>query len=393
MKRKSEDAVSTQESITAAVDVLVIGCGEPKKAMGWYHLTQILESPMFKVVAVVEPWYLGPGTDAPGSDRFAQFRTEHPSLTFYSSVAEVPERKSGALLAVISVRTLDAPIIFGEALSKGATHVYLEKPGAQTAAELREMQAAAKRQGVEVLIGYNKNVSEYALQAMGELRRLAGKFKPERPAVTLQHFNAFARDEELWSFLRGPGGEGMVHNMCCHELAMAVVLFGASMRRLKRVRLDREESELVDLGDGHEDWVRLSFMLELQGEGTGVSGVCLNELRFCIDRCAGNVSLIRLVGPGQEVAEFRLPTAEHQKWVEQEELKDSEIRKYFLQQAPDYRSQKLRFAEHISAGKKGLPEGVVSIADAVEVLELADFLAKALKDCWHTSQDWEEGRS
>eukprot|EP00965_Chrysotila_dentata_P109543 3620777-Pleurochrysis_carterae.AAC.2 len=48
-------------------DVWLIGCGVPKRGMGWYHAKQILEGdvPTATLTAVVEPWFLGGGKESP----------------------------------------------------------------------------------------------------------------------------------------------------------------------------------------------------------------------------------------------------------------------------------------------------------------------------------------
>ena len=40
----------------SAVRTIVVGCGEPKKSMGWFHLQQLSVNPKAKLLAVVEPW-------------------------------------------------------------------------------------------------------------------------------------------------------------------------------------------------------------------------------------------------------------------------------------------------------------------------------------------------
>ena len=47
-------------------------------------------------------------------------------------------------------------------IDHGVTHIFLEKPGAPSVAELQEMQAYAKSKGVPVYMGYNKNVTPCA---------------------------------------------------------------------------------------------------------------------------------------------------------------------------------------------------------------------------------------
>ena len=40
----------------SAVRTIVVGCGEPKKSMGWFHLQQLSVNPKAELLAVVEPW-------------------------------------------------------------------------------------------------------------------------------------------------------------------------------------------------------------------------------------------------------------------------------------------------------------------------------------------------
>ena len=65
------------------------------------------------------------------------------------------------MLALVAGRTCDAPSIFDALCEKGVTHIYLEKPGAPTVAEIEAMKNEASTAGVTVLMGYNKNVCKY----------------------------------------------------------------------------------------------------------------------------------------------------------------------------------------------------------------------------------------
>ena len=47
------------------VKVVLVGCGMPKKSMGWYHLTQLLKMKDVEVLAVVEPFFCGICKDVP----------------------------------------------------------------------------------------------------------------------------------------------------------------------------------------------------------------------------------------------------------------------------------------------------------------------------------------
>jgi hypothetical protein len=45
-------------------EVVLVGCGAPKRGMGWYHAEQMIKGkcPSAKLLFIVEPWFLGPGT-------------------------------------------------------------------------------------------------------------------------------------------------------------------------------------------------------------------------------------------------------------------------------------------------------------------------------------------
>jgi len=45
-------------------EVVLVGCGCPKRGMGWYHAVQMIKGkcPSAKLCFVVEPWFMGAGT-------------------------------------------------------------------------------------------------------------------------------------------------------------------------------------------------------------------------------------------------------------------------------------------------------------------------------------------
>merc|ERR1711990_604778 len=60
------------------VDMVLVGCGAPKRGMGWYHGTQLLDGdiPSGRLDAVVEPFFMGPGKDTPPGKAFNEFAEE-----------------------------------------------------------------------------------------------------------------------------------------------------------------------------------------------------------------------------------------------------------------------------------------------------------------------------
>jgi len=374
-------------SESAKLSVSLVCCGEPKKSMGWFHLTQLLEHESVEVAAVVEPYFLGVGKGKPGTEAFDALMAANPSVQFYPSVEELPACAAGSPhLFLIAGRTVDAPKLFSAVITKGATHIYMEKPGAESAAKLSDMRALAAKHAVEVIVGYNKNVAEYSREALSVLREAAAP----RPSVTLEHCNDFAPGEGLVTFLRGPGGEGCLHNMACHELALAATLFAVTVARVRRVILEKERSELLDLGDGRYDWKCVAFRIEVDApaDEPPSGSVALDELNFVIDRCGGNFSRVVLTGGDGEPKAFRLPSPEFEEIMTKAQAEDPLIRPYFLQQGPDYERLKGEFIGHILAGNTGIPSGVVGLDAAIEALRLADFLAPRLRECWKSGQPW-----
>lgn len=300
-------------------------------------------------------------------------------------MTELPQLASAApVLALVAGRTADAPRFFEELLAKGVSQIYLEKPGADSADKLEAMRKKAADAAVPVVIGYNKNVAEYTREALVALGRRQTSDDAHAPLVTLEHCNAFSPGKELVDFLSGPGAEGMLHNMGCHELALAATLFGVTPARVASLTLHPEASEIVPLANGKADWSRVSFTLTLSPtDAETPAGAAPTSLKFAFDRCGGNFSCVHLGEAHDATFEsFRLPSAEHQAWVDAEAQKDPLIRPYFLQQAPDYRTLKAVFVQHIRAGKPGTPPAVVDIDGAVAALRLADMLRPALLQCW-----------
>ena len=71
-----------------------MGCGVPKRGMGWYHGKQMLEGmcPSAKLTTVVEPYFLGPGADSPPGKTFNAWADEMSAkhgTKFCKSVGDV----------------------------------------------------------------------------------------------------------------------------------------------------------------------------------------------------------------------------------------------------------------------------------------------------------------
>lgn len=66
MGKKSEEEtcetskIGNRPNTSGTLDVVLVGCGLPKRGMGWYHLTQLLDMKNVNVVGVVEPFFMNP---------------------------------------------------------------------------------------------------------------------------------------------------------------------------------------------------------------------------------------------------------------------------------------------------------------------------------------------
>lgn len=177
---------STNLTKRNALDVVVVGCGVPKKGMGWYHLTQLLEMPNANVTSVVEPFFLNQKLCSNPTESFKALvkDLEKLGITCTDSVTKLPPMAKNTM-CLIAGRTNDNPVLFKECIDKGAKIIYLEKPGAPTVSELQDMSDLAKLKGVQVYLGYNKNVTPYVEKAL----KLANRKK--KGSVTFCHNNSY----------------------------------------------------------------------------------------------------------------------------------------------------------------------------------------------------------
>lgn len=149
---------------------------------------------------------MGAGADGPGGDDFKACQAEWEStygVEFATSLTDLPEPKAPRL-ALISGRTADNPRLLSEAIATGSKCIYLEKPGAPTVAELQSMKEEAEAAGVEVLMGYNKNVCKY----VSKTREFAAGV--EGSHVTFVSNNAYENTAESLGECFERNAEGML---------------------------------------------------------------------------------------------------------------------------------------------------------------------------------------
>ena len=342
-------------------DVVLVGCGAPKRGMGWYHLTQLMRMDCANVTAVVEPWYLGPGKAAPGAKEFMAMKAQYEAegVAFYGSIAAMPDA-TRPTCALIAGRTADNPKFFADLVAKGVKSVYLEKPGAPSVAALEEMKALADARGVKVFLGYNKNVTEYVTLARDVEARTDGA------TVTFIHNNAYKKDELTECFARN--AEGMLKNMAVHELALLVTYYGVTSTSIAEVIPLPLDSCVETLGD-KTDFSKIGFTIKTKKN---------KVITVKADRCGGSCSYAVVSLKGKEVFRSVTPDPKLKERVDKQQAADPEMMPYFFLQSDDYWTLKQRVLEHV-AGKPGAPAGIATIDIAIETLKVAEYLTPLLK--------------
>ena len=212
---------------------------------------------------VVEPWFMGDGGDSPAGQDFKEFQADAEAkygTKFAKSLSELPP-PGQPRLALISGRTADNPRLLTECIEGGAKCIYLEKPGAPTVAELEQMAKEAEAAGVEVLMGYNKNVCKYVRKTREYAETVPGSH------VTFVSNNAYENTPESLGECFERNAEGMLKNMAIHELALLVSFYDVSVDNIAEVVADKEFSSMQTLkgpsGKDFTDFDKIKFTIKV----------------------------------------------------------------------------------------------------------------------------------
>jgi predicted dehydrogenase len=314
---------------------------------------------------------LSTGGTGPGGAEFAEFqkKTEDEyGVEFYKALADLPPVAEGRKrLALISGRTADNPRFLGEAIAAGCTTIYLEKPGAPTVAELKQMKEEAEMAGVTVLMGYNKNVTKY----VRNVREYAAA--NEGSHVTFVSNNAYENTPESLGECFERNAEGMLKNMAIHELALLVSFYDVTVENIESVTADAQFSSLQTLkGPSGKDWTdfdKIKFTIKTK---TG------KEVSVQADRCGGSVTYATVTIGGEEVFRHSMPDEEDQANVSVLEEKYPGAMPYFFSQDPDYVTVKERVANFCANGVEA--EGIATLDTAIETLRVAEYLTPVLRE-------------
>lgn len=348
-------------------EVILVGCGCPKRGMGWYHAEQMVKDkcPAAKLCYIIEPWFLGGGAEGPGGPEFAEYKKESEEkfgIGFGTSILDLPKCPEGKKrLALISGRTADNPGLLTKCIEAGCSTIYLEKPGAPTVDALAGMKEEADKVGVKVCMGYNKNVCKYVSKA----REFAAA--NEGSHITFVSNNTYENTPESLGECFERNCEGMLKNMAIHELALLVSFFDVSVDNIESATADKTFSSCQTLkgpsGKEFTDFDKIKFTIKTK---TG------KEVSVQADRCGGDTSYAMVEKDGKEVFRHSMPDEDDKANVSTLEKEYPGAMPYFFSQDPDYITVKQKVADCCANGVA--PEGIATIEIAIETLRVAEHL-------------------
>jgi len=361
------------------LDVVVVGCGLPKKGMGWYHLTQLLEMSRVNVTAVVEPFFMNEKLCPEPPAVFLE-------LTHSLEAMGIETKKSVDDLSVftkptmclIAGRTAENPELFRQCVERGAQVIYLEKPGAPTVKELEDMRTLAEEKNVKVYLGYNKNVTPYVLNTIKVARETPNSH------VFFCHNNSYSTSDLPEVFARN--SEGMLKNMAIHELALLVMFFQVTVDNIEKFKVNTDKlfSEQVTIWKPGTSLPNPVYIVDFSRVAFKITTKAGTNVSLMADRCGGNDSFAVVKDVlGKEVKRFDYPDPETAALIDEKVAKDPQMMPYFLVQSDDYKELKDRVVNATLDSRSEGPEGVATITVGIEALKLAEYatdqLNKALK--------------
>jgi predicted dehydrogenase len=351
--------------------------------MGWYHAEQLLAKrcPSARLDIIVEPFYMQPSNSTvPGYNEFHTWKNEKESkdgIQFYSTIQDIPLKFDGNIrMGIISARTTDNPSSLNQCIQSTNCKfhtILLEKPGAPTVSELINMRNIASNAGVNVYMGFNKNVSSYVDQTLQYVATTTKEANTELD-VTFYHNNAYKKEELAECFERN--NEGILKNMAIHELAILVTYYNVTMDNIASVIADTSYSNCQTLigpqsGKIYTDFDKIKFKIITKNN---------IEINIAADRCGGNdsIGIIQDHSTGQELLRYTMPNKETIANIPYLEQLYPNAMPYFFTQDPDYCTLKERIAK--SCLTNDSPMGVATIDTAITALQLAEYLTPLLQE-------------
>jgi predicted dehydrogenase len=237
-------------------------------------------------------------------------------------------------------------------------------------AELEQIRDKAKRVGVKIFMGFNKNVSAYLVRTRDFAEKAESKCD-----VTFVHNNSYQDNEAVIAECFERNNEGMLKNMAIHELAILVTFYNVKVANIATVEADKGFSSCKTLkgpssGANFTDFDKIKFKIATK-DG--------NEISVAADRCGGDdsVGIVTDAITGKELARYSMPDQEATANIPNLEKKYPGAMPYFFTQDLDYQTLKERVARNCVDGTPA--EGVATIDVACEALKVAEYLTPILQ--------------
>ncbi|KAL7550746.1 hypothetical protein ACHAWF_013964 [Thalassiosira exigua] len=349
------------------IDVVIVGCAP--RSVGWCHLMQFLDMPDVHVRAIVEPFYLN------------KSKCPYPPQSFVDLVIMLDEMGIRCLyhvgqlepfqrqtFCIIAGGTSENPKLYRECIGLGASHIYLETPGAPTIHHLKDMQSLAATRGVDVYMGYQRLCSLFIEKTLSLSRSIP------RSHVFFCHNEHYSSKDLPLVVSRFP--EGLIHSMAVQELAILVTQFGVKAEDIRDFKVNTNrlfsEKQTFYKTNGKEliDLSRVAFKI------TTVKG---RSVSVMADRCGGLVSFAVVKShSGKELQRFQSHDEGEASIVQHELDEDKEILNQFIIERESYLELKTRLVKRILSGNTRKSPGILSIQDGIDVLALADYCTKEI---------------
>lgn len=354
-----------------SIDVVIVGCGP--KSVGWFHLMQFLDMENVCVRAVVEPFYLD------------EKKCPYPPQSFVDLVIMLDDMGVKCVtylgqlkqfqqptLCVIAGRTCDNPEFFREAISIGASHIFLETPGASSIEQLSNMQSLATTRAVEVYMGYQRLCAPYIGKALSLSRSVP------RSHVFFCHNETYP-EEEL-SMVFDHRHEGMLQSMAAQELAILVTQLGVSVDEIEGFKVNTNcifsERHTVRRDNGNQqqtDYSRVAFKITTRNR---------RSTSVMADRCGGLVSFAVVKShTGKEIQRYQSHDDRQILLLRSEMRENHDLSQDFIIHRDEYLELKRRVITSILGNQphKKYP-GLASLQDAIDVMILADYCTNRINE-------------
>lgn len=357
--------------VFVSLDVI---CVKFELEQGWYHTTQLLKMANVNVLAIVEPFFMNPELckDIPASFMTFVTETSAKGVMFTSSVENLPKFQRPTL-CLIAARTADNPKLFTQCIEKGAKFIFLEKPGAPTVEELRDMKTLALSRQVKVFMGFNKHVTPYVRKAIALSREV------QESHVFFCHNNSYETKDLAEVFTRNP--EGIMKNMCIHELALLNTFFGVSVETIAKFKVNAGAlfTQKLTLWEHGTTMPNPKYITDFSRCAFKITTIKGKSISVMADRCGGNISFAVVKdATGAEVKKFEFPDQELLQKVDLLVKEDPEMMPYFFIQSDDYLELKTLIVESI-LGDSNAANEVATIDTAIEALRLAEYCTQKLE--------------